>query len=122
MGTTPSLRSPAADASSIRPPGIKVAEKRASPPGTRSHGEMSCRSAVSAAREFIFRASGHACTTNEVRSCDTGGSSFFLAAVSGGFGRAHEIVAATPTKAQKPLHLTVDTPGLRYGPRWPKLE
>ena len=54
----------------MRPPGIKVAAKCALPPGTLSQGESICRSAASAPREFIRRASGQACTTNDVTSCE----------------------------------------------------
>ena len=67
----------------MRPPGISVALKWTLPPGTLSQGESICRSAVSALREFIFGASGHFWTTNDVMTCETGDAGLGVTASGG---------------------------------------
>jgi hypothetical protein len=110
MGTTPSVGSPDAEASSMRPPGISVAAKWTLPPGTLSQGESICRKAASALREFIFGASGHFCTTKEETSWSTAGPCFG-AGGSAGFVRAHEAVNENPRIAQtEALALTSPPP------------
>ena len=99
----------------MRPPGISVALKWTLPPGTLSQGESICRSAVSALREFIFGASGHFWTTNDVMTCETGDAGLGVTA-SGGLVLAQEAVNANPSPRAAPYEvpaLTSPPPKIR---------